>query len=173
MNGLFNRGAQYGLFVGIYLTLFSWVVILSLDNSLMNLLSLIMMALIPVGCFLMLRRTYLQEEGRSLLSGLWLEGIVAFICGSLIYVLIAYSYLRWINPGFVAQQVSEAISVYEKIDDDQAREVVNVLKQVEKTGAYPTAQQIVVQLGLLTTFIGSLLSLLSAAFIKIRGIRRK
>lgn len=171
MNSIFQRGAQNGLYVGVYLILLAWVIILAVDSSVMNLLALLLLAFGPVMCFIMLRRTFIREQGNSLLSGLWLEGIVTFICGSLIFSLAAYSYLRWINPGFVPQQVSDAIRVYEKIDNEQAEELVSLLKQIEKARAYPTPQQIVLQLGLLVTFAGSILSLLTASFLKFRGFR--
>ena len=171
MNGLFNRGAQNGLFVGLYLTLLSWVLILAIDSSLMNIVALLMLVCIPLGCFIMLRRSYIQENCTTPLSGLWLEGIVTFICGSMIYALVAYCYLRWGNPSFIPEQVCQAIEVYEKIDDDQAREIVSVLQQIEKHKAYPTAQQIVVQFGLLITFVGSILSLLTASFLKFQRKR--
>ncbi len=173
MNGLFHRGAQNGLFVGLYLTLLSWVIVMAVDSTLMNLLALALLVLIPPGCYVMLRRTFVLEEGKSLISGLWLEGIISFICGSLIYALIAYAYLRFLNPEFIPDQVRQTIKIYEEMNDDQAREVVSLLKQIEKNNAYPTPQQIVMQLGLFITFIGSILSLLTASFLKIRGLRKK
>lgn len=173
MNNIFHRGAEHGLIVGLYLILLSWMMLMGIDYGFMNLLSLAMLAGLPVMLFIMLRRTFVREQGRSLLSGLWLEGIASFICGSLIFALAAYAYLRWINPGFIVEQVSEAIRLYDSIDDEQAKEVVTVLKQIEKARAYPTPQQIVLQLGLFITFAGSILSLLTASFLKIRGFRKR
>ncbi|MDE7153010.1 MAG: DUF4199 domain-containing protein [Muribaculaceae bacterium] len=173
MNNIFHRGAEHGLYVGIYLILLSWMMLQGIEYGFMNLLSLVMLCLLPVMIFIMLRRTFVQEQGQSLLSGLWLEGIVSFICGSMIFALAAYAYLRWINPHFIVEQVSEAIKLYDQVDDEQAKEVVTVLKQIEKTRAYPTPQQIVLQLGLFITFAGSILSLLTASFLKIRGYRKR
>lgn len=173
MNSIFHRGAQYGVGIGVYLILLSWVIVMATQSGIMNLLALLLLALMPIICFVMLRRTFTMEQGKSLLSGLWLEGIVAFICGSMIFAVMAYAYLRWINPDFVAEQVHEAIKVYEDIEDEQAQEVVSVLQLMENSRAYPTPQQIVLQLGLFITFVGSILSLLTASFLKIRGYRKR
>lgn len=173
MKTVYQRGAENGLIIGLFLTVVSSLLLAAADMNVPSILVLALFLLFPVISFMMLRKTFREERGETMLSALWLQGIVGYVGGSLIFALAGYVYLRWINPMFIPDQVSEAIKVYSEVDDPNAREVVTVLRQIEKTNAYPSPQQIVTELGLFITFIGSVTSLFIATFLTFSGKRKR
>lgn len=101
-----------------------------------------------------------------------MQGIMTFICGSLIAGLVAVVYLKWINPDFIADRIQEAIDFYSGSGWQQGAEMADLLKNMVKAHVVPTPIQIVIEMIWLGVFSGSLLSLLMAVLVRARGEKK-
>ncbi|MCM1482766.1 MAG: DUF4199 domain-containing protein [Muribaculaceae bacterium] len=156
----YRRGADAGFFLGIWLCAMFFALIYSRAVPLLGVLSVLLFAGVPVLLYRQLRRTYVEEMGMTTLSGLWMQGIVTFACGSLISALAAYVFLRWIQPEYILGCVREAIDFYAAIDDPQAVQVADLLTRMVEANLVPTAASIALETVWIAIFTGSLLSLL-------------
>lgn len=101
-----------------------------------------------------------------------MQGIMTFICGSLIAGLVAVVYLKWINPDFIADRLQEAIDFYSGSGWQQGEEMADLLQNMVKAHVVPTPIQIVIEMIWLGVFSGSLLSLLMAVLVRARGEKK-
>lgn len=172
VKNIYARGADDGLWMGLYLTLTFGVTALSLSVGLLNIVALALMAGVPFVAFFFLRRTHRAAYGMTLFSALWMQGIVMFACASLIFGLLSYVYLRWIDPEFFVRVLTLGVEYYSMIEADGAEAVADELRMILEGGALPAASTIVMVWMWLTMFGGAMLSLVLSAIVKAIGVKR-
>ena len=84
VKNIYARGADDGFLLGVY-----FVVLASA-----------MAVGVPVVCYIFMRRSQRAAHGLLTFSALWMQGIVTFACGSLIFGAAGLVYLKWIDPQF-------------------------------------------------------------------------
>ena len=172
IKNIYARGADDGLWMGLYLTLVFGVTGISLYVGVLNLVALVLMAGVPFMAFYFLRRTHKATYGMTLLSALWMQGIVMFACASLIFGLLSFIYLRWIDPDFFVRVLTLGIEYYSRIEAEGADAVADELRMILDGGALPNASTIVMVWMWLTMFGGAVLSLVLSAIVKSVGVKR-
>lgn len=170
---VYKYAAESGLPVGIYLTAMSACFLLSLK------LPLLPLAIVPlaIGFPFMLgrgmRRLAAAEPNYSRFSSLWLYGIYTVIFGVLICSLISALWLVMVDPGFIHEYIVQTISEMEKLPDAAMySDSVDVMREALEQGLVPSGTQFVASMGWLTSFAGSVLSLLLAWGISSRGVKK-
>ncbi len=108
----YRRGADDGFVFGAYLTASFLTMVWSSAVPLLGLVSMLLLAGVPVFIYMKLRRSFVADCGHTLLSSLWMQGIATFACGSLIAGAVATAYLKWIEPDFIIGRLREAIDFY-------------------------------------------------------------
>ena len=167
---VYRYGAEYGVGFGIYLSLMALAIMHGFDTPFLLLIAVAMIAATPAIIYPMLRRYRTIMHGFAPFASLWLLGIMIFLFGSLICGTVTYIWLQYVVPTFIYDQVMTAIELYKTLPGDQAAEVVKIMEAVVEQHALPSPIEVVVQMIMLTTFLGSLLSMLLALLIGWRKI---
>lgn len=140
--------------------------------SFLSIPAMILLAVVPVLTWFFMRRTHIAAHGMTVFSALWMQGITMFGCAALIFGLASFAYLKWGDPEFVANLLTTAAGYYESIDDPtgEAEQMAHELESIVSHKAVPSAGSIVLAWMWLIVFSGSLLSMLVAAVVKMRGV---
>lgn len=166
----YKRGADKGLYFGIWLTVMFFAVIFSVNVEILSFVAMLMFVATPVIVYRWLRQTYVAENGATPLSGLWMQGIMIFACGSLINALVATVYLKWVNPGYVMERINDAIAIYSALDDPTAREAADLMTRMVEAHAVPSIPAIAVEMVWIAIFTGSVLSLFLSLLARARKV---
>lgn len=167
---IFRIGAEDGVLFGVYLSVLVLLMMSGFVNSWLSVASIVLMAGVPFYCYRRLRTSYVKSGGFLQVSALWMQGIVMFICGSLILALVAYVYLRWINPSYF-HDLSEMTK--EMLSDPAYSGQEFSESYIDNIFTIVTPKSYVMELMLLTVFSGSILSLFTAMIVSIKRITKK
>lgn len=167
---LYARGADDGLWLGLYLCTLFLVCAWSLSVAMLNLLALAMIAGVPVLVYVFLRRTYTAAHGLSSFSALWMQGIVTFACGCLIFGAFSFIYLRWIDPGLLTRAIASAIKALQATPVEGSANMVSELEFIAANPVLLAPLNITFGWMWLGMFSGSLLSMLVAIVVRLTRV---
>lgn len=168
----FRRGADDGIIMGLLLVAVFFTGTLSFSYTLASdLTPILMLAGVPLLTYFLLRRSYVRDNGMTLFSSLWMQGIVTFFCGSLILAIVMYVYMRWGNPGFMREMVIRMSEFYDSMPETpQSREVSQIFHTMLDENVFPSAINVAIESIWLGVFSGSLLSMLAALAARARRV---
>lgn len=168
----FRRGADDGLLMGILLVAVFFTGSLSFRYTLASdLTPILMLGGVPLLTYFLLRRSYIRDNGLTLFSSLWMQGIVTFFCGSLILAMFMYCFMRWIEPDFMRETVAHIAEFYDSMPDNpQGQEIARVFHTMLDENVFPSAISVAVESIWLGVFSGSLLSMLAALAARARRV---
>lgn len=168
----FRRGADDGAVMGLMLIAVFFTGAMSFDHKLASTLTpVLMLAGVPLLTYAMLRRSYVRDNGMTIFSSLWTQGIVTFFCGSLILAMFMYVYMRWLSPDFMRLTVSHIADFYDSIPDNpQSKEVAGIFHTMLDDNIFPSAISVAVEAIWLGVFSGSILSMLAAVAARSRSV---
>ncbi len=169
----YRRGADYGAWFGLYLTALFFATAYSMSQPPLGLLSLVLMSGVPAVIYIMLRRSYVSDLGKTLFSSLWMEGIMIFLCGGMIASFIAVMYMRWIEPNFLDHQVTMMIDLYNSTDWERGKEFAEMLQRARDQHLIPRPIELAVDMLWLIVFSGSILSMLMSLLVQARSVKPK
>lgn len=161
----YRRGADFGFLFGIYLTVMFFSSIFARALPLGGLLSLILMAGVPVFAFTTLRRYNRELQGCATFPMMWMTGVVTFICGSLIAGTLLVIYLKWIEPDFILRQLEGLVEAGRQNPDTPIAEAGDIASQMIKTNFIPSPMAVITEMILAAIVSGSILSIIISAFI--------
>ncbi len=168
---VFRRGADDGFYFGIYLTALFFLWAYSMRVPFFAELNFVMGMCVPVRTYRFLRRYYGSERGLLRVSALWMHGIVIFFCGSLILALVSYVFFRWIQPGFILNQVEYAVEVCSAASWARGQEMADLAQAVIDNDMLPKPNWISMEIVFTGTFSGSMLSVLMALLVMARPVK--
>lgn len=166
MKSIYRRAADNGLVFGIILSVLFLLFVFSGSMPLLSFLALAMFVAVPGLIFYFLRRCFTEEKGLTTFSGLWSLGILIFLFGSLICSVVTYIYLQYIEPTFIYDQARMALTLYQSIESMKGSELVTVMEQAITQNMLPTPIQFVFQMIWMTTFSGSILSMIISVIVR-------
>lgn len=167
---VYRWGAEYGVWFGIYLTVMALAMMYGFTYNSLLLLAMAMIIATPAVIYPMMRRYRSAMHGYAPFASLWMVGLMTFAFGSLICGIVTYVWLQYVMPTFIYDQVQVAIETYKNMPGDSAAEMVDMMETVVERHALPTAMEVVVQMIMLTTFLGSILSMILAGILGVRRI---
>ena len=159
----YRRGAEDGLSFGVYLAVMFFLPILAPGVPVLSMLSVLMMAGVPVLTYIYLSRYHRSLGVASQFSALWMQGLVIFFCGMLLCGAALTVYMRWINPGFIASQLQALADLKGAVPDSGLDDAADLASRMLERNIVPQAIQVVVEMLMLAIVTGSLLSMLIAA----------
>lgn len=168
---VYARGADDGLYMGAYLSALMVIFGLATHYALASVAALVMMAAVPLIIFRFLKRSLAEDCGRSTFSALWLHGICIFFFGGLLMAVTIYVCLRFVQPGFLTEQMNNVIAFYLSMDDPQATEFAGTLSKMVKYGQLPSPLEIALEMVWLGVFTGSMLSMVIAYIVRRKGLK--
>lgn len=168
----YRYGSDQGFFFGLYLTCMFVLSVLSVRIPFppLSLLSMMMMFGVPFLIYRWLRLTYVMSKGTLGLSALWMQGIMIFICGTLLSAVPMVIYLKYINPGFIVDQLKGFIDLYAEGDWEGGRQSAEILQMMIDRKLVPSAISVTMEMVWLGVFSGSLLSLLMGLLARARSV---
>ncbi len=171
VKSVYRCGAEYGAWFGIYLTAMSVAIMYGLDRSMLLLLVAFAMILgIPAIVYRMMLHYRKMMRGYAPFASLWMLGLMIFMFGSLICGAVTYILMQYVTPTYIYDQVVTAIELYKTVPGEEAAEMVRVMQAIVDRHALPTAMEVVVQMIMLVTFLGSLLSMALAGVMSFRRV---
>lgn len=167
----YRRGADDGFYFGLYLIAMFFGMVFSVKSGLFGLITFALIIGVPFLIYRWLRKSYVEDNGKTPMSSLWMQGIMIFACGSVICGVVATIYLKWIEPDFIIKRLHETIALYNSTDWAKGKEMAEVLQRMIDYHLVPSAVAIVVEMIWLSIFSGSLLSLLMSLLARSRPVR--
>ena len=170
VKSIYRVGAENGVGFGIYLTVLSIMLMYGFDSVLLMYASIVLFLGIPGVVYFYMRRYHVAAHGISQFSALWMLGILIFLFGSLICGCVTYIWMQYIEPTFIYDQVQMAIKLYETVPGENARILVDVLERAVENHMLPSAIDIVIEMIMLTTFVGSIVSMILSAVVRMKRV---
>ena len=110
---IYKYASEAGLPTGLYLTLMSACLLLSLKVPALPMMLFPLCLGFPFLLWLMMRKISRMEPSYNKFSSLWLGGIYTVIFGTLICMFLSAVYIVIFEPNFVYQYVNNAIAAVE------------------------------------------------------------
>lgn len=172
IKNIYARGADDGFWLGLYFSMLFGVTVMSLSVPLLNLVAIVMGFGVPFMTYFFLRRTHIAAHGMTVFSALWMQGITMFACGSLIFGAVSFIYLRWIDPGFLLRILQAGVDYYNASSSEGAQMLASEFQMIIDSKMMPSALNVAFGWMWLGMFSGSILSMLVAAVVKSRKLKR-
>jgi len=163
---IFRRAAEGGVTLGV---LFICIFLLeTIASSLTGLFAFALMAYVPVHVYRKVKSTYVAAHGLTTFSGLWLEGILLFVCGSIILALGTFIFMRLLAPGYLpamTDQIAMFLTNNPQLLDSG-------ISQQQLTKYFTSIRPIDISMTLMwsAAFTGSIASLVIAAIVKSKQV---
>lgn len=167
IKNIYARGADDGLWAGLYIVVISALSAISLTHPLASVPAMAMTIGMPALTFWFLKRTHTAAHGMSVFSALWMQGITMFACASLIFGLAAFCYLRWINPRYIIQVLTTVAETYATSDQESTRMLAEECAMIVRSGNVPPPSGVVMSMMWMVMFSGSLLSMVCALCVRV------
>ena len=159
---------EYGIYLGIFLTVKFAVTTQSARWAALNVLSPFLLAALPCLVYGLRRRFRNRMQGQAGFSHLWLFGILLFFFGSLLSGVAEYVFYRFIDPLYLQQLIASVLDTLGTLSRMQDSPFLEMMRQGLEKGGAPSAIEMVYQTILSNLFFGSLLSMLLAWVVKSR-----
>ena len=163
---VFRRGAEDGVWFGIYLSALFIFSALSLNVPFLGNIATLMSLGVPVYVFFILRKGYIENGYFYTFSEMWTHGIILFFCGSLFMAASVVMYMKWINPNFIVDLFQTAIDAYRQIGNATGNEIASTFENAIKQNALPTSFSLAGNLISFSVFSGSILSIILTIIIR-------
>lgn len=167
---VYRRGADDGFILGTYLSVWIILVCASLYNSITGLIGLVMAAGVPGLIFAMLRRSYVKDLGMSTFSFLWLQGIVTFVCGTLMMAVVAFIYMRFIHPDYVQELFLFVADRADELPSEGNHAMAQQFRLMVEMKKCPSPIYVVLELMMSGIFTGSILSMLVTWLVRLKRV---
>ena len=160
---IYKYASEAGVPIGLYLTLMSACILLSLKIPALPLLLLPLVLGFPFLLWVMMKKILREEPGYNKFSSIWLGGIYTVIFGCVICLFFSAFYIAIFEPNFVSQYVSNAIATVESspMASDYAQTTA-LMKEAMNAHILPSSFEFLTTMAWLTCFTGSILSLVLA-----------
>lgn len=160
---------QYGVYMGVYLLIVFLFSAWSRYAAIFNTLTVFSIIAIPAVVYLIMSHFMRSEYGSSRFVVLWLLGIYLFFFASLISGLGEYLYCTFIVPDFIPSQIEAMLQILDtaEIRSAEMQEIVDIVRTSYEQGYYPTPIEMVYQMIWAKVFLGSIVSIFVALFIRI------
>lgn len=166
---VYKRGADQGWKLGLYLTAMFLCSAYSLQIPFAGLVSLAMLVVLPLPVYRVLARDYRRYPSMRFFSAVWMHGIALFFFGSLIMALAVYVFLRFVQPGFVLENVRRAIVLYRElgVQMPEAAAMADNLQTMVDKHLLPSAISLAFTTIWTVTFGGSMLTLVLTPVVRV------
>ena len=165
---IYKYASECGVPVGIYLTIMSMCLLMSVRVPLLASLLFPLAIIFPFYLGYFIKRIGKKESSYMKFSSLWLGGIYTVIFGTLICMFFSALYIVYVEPGFVQ---AYCLSIIDNISAspvaDEYKGQMELLKDAMEARLLPSGLDFVTSMGWFTAFAGSIISLVIAAIVSI------
>jgi len=168
---IFQRAAEWGIPFGMYLACTAVTSIFTDWFVPLRLIFLVLLLGTPLVTYYFQRRKFIEDDGFTEYSALWMLGIMLFILGSIIASVIVYLVIQYGRPDFMYDQMQQAIEIYSKMPEMKDSEALRVFQRMVDERLMPTPIEMVFNAFWFVTFCGSVTSAITALVAR-RSIKR-
>lgn len=169
---IFERAASNGLWMGLYFAAIFMAMVGSVRFGMLNIAVMTLMLFVPYLVYRQLLTTHREAHGMESFAGLWMQGIITFICGSLILCAVSYLFLRFCYPNFMYDSCIQILDTYEKNPDMPKDALFDVARSIADNRNLIRPTDIAVAYLWAGSFTGSILSLILAPIVKMKKLPR-
>lgn len=160
---IYKYASEMGLPLGLYLSLMSACLLLSVRQPAMPMLLLPLGLGFPVLLWFLMRKIVKAEPTYNKFSSLWLGGIYTVIFGTLICMFLSALYIFFCEPHFVNLYVNNALMAVENSPFASEYETsITMMREAMEAHILPSGFEFLSTMGWFTCFAGSILSLVLA-----------
>ena len=163
---IFQCASQWGVPFGLYLSCAAVTSIFADYFAPLNLLFFLLVLATPAVVYYFQRRKYIDDNGFTEYSALWMLGIMLFILGLLISSVIAFLVMQYGRPDFIYEQAQKAIQVYSEMPEMRDSELVKSLQLMVDRKILPSPIEMVFTMFWLVSFVGSIVSAITAFIVQ-------
>lgn len=166
IKSVYRYGAEYGLFIGLYLTVMSASMLAFPYMPDAILLFYLMGIGLPIVIFLMFRRLLSVENRFANYSSLFMFGSTAFFCGAMICGVLTAGYMAVFSPNHIYEYVEMVIATLENspLQSEYVNEI-DAARNLISNQELPSPIEYVFSMIWLTILSGSLMSMILAPIV--------
>ena len=163
---IYKYASEAGVPAGLYLTVMSACMLLSIKLPMLPVLLLPLALGFPILLWALMRKISREEPSYNKFSSLWLGGIYIVIFGTMICMFLSAIYITVFEPSFVHQYVTNALDAVESSPmAGEYESSIMLMRNAMEAHILPSGLEFLTTMGWLTCFMGSILSLVLALFI--------
>ena len=167
---IYKYASEAGLPIGLYLTLMSACLLMSIEMPGLPILMLPLMLGFPFVLWALLRKIVREEPSYMKFASVWLGGIYTVIFGTLICLFLSSLYVIFIEPSFVVKYITNAIEAVETSPmANDYHGSITLMKEAMEAHILPSSLEFLTSMAWFTCFSGSIMSLLIALVITKTG----
>lgn len=160
---IYQHAAEWGVPFGLYLACTAAASIFADWFAPLHVLFFVLLLGLPAVTYYFQRRKFIEDDGFTEYSALWMLGILLYILGTILCSFIVYLLLQYGRPNFVYEQAQAALDLYSTMPQMKDSEMLHVLEVAIKEKALPSPIEMVMSVFWFVTFGGSLVSAVTAA----------
>lgn len=167
---IYKYASEAGVPAGIYLTLMSACLLLSIKIPVLPLFLLPLGIGFPFLLWVLMKRISKEEPTYSKFSSLWLGGLYTVIFGTVICMFISALYIVIAEPGFVHLYVNNALDAVESSPVAGEYEAsIALMRNAIDAHLLPSGLEFLTTMAWFTCFVGSIISLFLALIMSRSG----
>ena len=159
---IFQRASEWGVPFGIYLACAAVSSIFADWFAPLSIIFLILLLGTPFVAYYFQRRKFIEDDGFTEYSALWMLGILLFILGAIVASFIVFLVLQYIRPDFMYDQARQVIEAYSQIPEMRDSEMLRIIKRMVDERLMPTPIETVFNAFWFVSFGGSVTSAITA-----------
>lgn len=170
---IYRYGAEYGLYMGLFLTVISLCFVFSLYRMEASIAIYPLLLIVPAVLWFMMVRLYIKEPLYRINSALWMFGICVFFFGSLICGGVTLAYLSFVEPTFFSKYATMTADFISSGPlASQYESEVELLRNAVERNQLPTSADFVISMMWTTVFMGSVTSMIMAPLVRLVAKKR-
>lgn len=168
---ILSRASENGLYLSLYISVLVLTLGFGVHFPVATFILWVGSLALPVFVYRMLRKSQRDCGGSLSFSELWAEGIATFMLGTLVPAVVAYVALKFVVPTFMSDTLNYALSVLAEQKTAETEQMADVIRNLQKM-KMPTPVDVASQIISFNIIVGTFLSLVLAAIVKLRSGRR-
>ena len=162
---IYKRASTDGIIMGACFIGFFACSMLSSSSLILSLLGFVLMCTPPFLLYFLLRRSHVSVGGRLSYGQLWIEGTLTMVLGSVFLAIVTFIYLRWVNPTFLADQITASVEILDKLGPDY-EPLSEAMNTMLADGELPSAVQVAGSLIQSAFLSGAVVAAIVAAIVR-------
>ena len=159
---IYQLAGEWGVPFGLYLTCMATASIFADWFAPLHVVFMVLLLGLPPVTYYFQRRKFIQDDGFTEYSALWMLGIMLYILGTVLCSFIVFHLLQFGRPNFIYEQAQAAVDLYSTMPQMKDNEMLRVLKVAIDEKALPSPIEMVMSVFWFVTFGGSLVSAITA-----------
>lgn len=158
-----QRGARYGLFMGLYLSAIFALQVLMQACPQLSLPATIAIFAFPLVIYRQLRISQVRSGYRLSYGDLFAQGVLTSLGGALVSCVVALLYIRYFQPTYVDDIFDQIIIAYQEANIPVEDPTYSQLTAMREFGHLPSGSDMCVLMSSMIVMFGTIISIIAGA----------